>query len=451
MTAPVSGRPAPGPTGAGTAAVAGLAGSAALVAALTLAARLVGFGRVFAFSATVGAGCTGDAYAAANQLPNVLFEVVAGGALAGAVVPAVAAAMARGGAGEAGRVASALLSWSLLVLTPVALLLAAVAGPLTGLFLRDPTCGGFGDVATRMLVVFAPQVPLYGIGIVLGGVLQAHHRFAGPALAPLLSSAVVIAAYLAYAALAGPAHGAVGFVPSRGAELMLAGGTTLGVVALSLPLLVPVRRAGVRLRPTLRFPPGTAAGVRALATAGVAALLAQQAAVVVVLAVTTRIGGVGAINVYQQYGQAVYLLPYAVLAVPVATAAFPRLARQAADGDRAAFAAPAPSPPAGCSSRRCSARGCWWPPRRRPSACSQAWTPSAALRSPRWRTASPRSRWACPAGRWWRSAAARSTRSAGAGPPRRRPRRAGWWSWAPRSSPWPRCAPPARAATARPW
>ena len=58
----------------------------------------------------------------------------------------------------------------------------------------------------------------------------------------------------------------------------------------------------------------------------------------VVLAVTTRIGGVGAINVYQQYGQAVYLLPYAVLAVPVATAAFPRLARQAADGDRAAFA-----------------------------------------------------------------------------------------------------------------
>ena len=69
-----------------------------------------------------------------------------------------------------------------------------------------------------------------------------------------------------------------------------------------------------------------------------AALLAQQAAVVVVLAVTTRIGGVGAINVYQQYGQAVYLLPYAVLAVPVATAAFPRLARQAADGDRAAFA-----------------------------------------------------------------------------------------------------------------
>ncbi len=75
----------------------------------------------------------------------------------------------------------------------------------------------------------------------------------------------------------------------------------------------------------------------ALALAGVAALLAQQAAVVAVLALATRVGGTGALNAYQ-YAQAVYLLPYAVLAVPLATAAFPRLARQAADGDSAGFA-----------------------------------------------------------------------------------------------------------------
>jgi putative peptidoglycan lipid II flippase len=39
-----------------------------------------------------------------------------------------------------------------------------------------------------------------------------------------------------------------------------------------------------------------------------------------------------------QYAQAVYLLPYAVLAVPIATAAFPHLAQAAQDGARAAFA-----------------------------------------------------------------------------------------------------------------
>jgi putative peptidoglycan lipid II flippase len=320
------------------AAAAGIAGSAALVAVLTLAARLVGFGRVFAFSAAVGAGCTGTAYAAANQVPNVLFEVAAGGALAGAVVPAVSAALARGGPRDADRVASALLTWTVLALVPVSLLLAAVAVPLTGLLLRDPDCTGGADLAARLLVVFAPQVLLYGVGIVLAGVLQAHHRFAGPALAPLLSSVVVIAAYAGYAALAGPAHGVTGYLPSSPAELVLGLGTTLGVLALSLPLLVPARRAGVRLRPALRFPPGAARSVRSLAVAGVAALLAQQAAVVVVLALATRVGGTGAINAYQ-YAQAVYLLPYAVLAVPVATAAFPRLSRHAADGDLPAFAA----------------------------------------------------------------------------------------------------------------
>jgi putative peptidoglycan lipid II flippase len=327
----------------------GLAGSAALVAGLTLVARLTGFGRVFAFSASVGAGCTGTAYAAANQLPNVLFEVVAGGALAGAVVPAVAAALARGGVRQADEVSSALLTWAVLVLLPVALLLALLAGPLTALLLGGGTgsatgsgsaagaaCPGGDALAARMLVVFAPQVVLYGVGIVLTGVLQAHHRFAGPALAPLLSSLVVIAAYVAYGTLAGPGHRAATFVPGRAAELVLAGGTTAGVLALSLPLLVPARRAGVRLRPTLRFPPGAAAPVRALAFAGVTTLLAQQAAVVAVLALATRVGGTGALNAYQ-YAQAVYLLPYAVLAVPVATAAFPRLARQAADDDAAGF------------------------------------------------------------------------------------------------------------------
>jgi putative peptidoglycan lipid II flippase len=323
--------------------------SAALVAGLTLAARLAGFGRVFAFSASVGAGCTGTAYAAANQLPNVLFEVVAGGALAGAVVPAVASALARAGAREANEVSSALLTWAVLVLLPVALLLALFAGPIIALLLggatgagggsggSGPVCPGGAALAARMLVVFAPQVVLYGVGIVLAGVLQAHHRFAGPALAPLLSSLVVIAAYLGYAALAGPGHGEVTFVPGPAAELVLAGGTTAGVVALSLPLLGPARRAGVRLRATLRFPAGAAAPVRALALAGITALVAQQAAVVAVLALATRRGGTGALNAYQ-YAQAVYLLPYAVLAVPVATAAFPRLARQAADADTAAFA-----------------------------------------------------------------------------------------------------------------
>jgi putative peptidoglycan lipid II flippase len=335
-----------GARGIGTGAVvAGLAGSAALIAAVTVAARLTGFGRTLVFSAAVGGqGCLGTAYATANRLPNVLFEVAAGGALAGAVVPVLAGRLAAGRRADADQAASALLTWTVLLLTPLALLLAAVSGPVTTALLGGAG-GGSGTACTwtatdaaTMLVLFAPQVVLYGVGIVLVGVLQAHSRFGWPAAAPLLSSVTVIAAYLVFGAIAGGAQDDAAWRPGAGALLVLAGGTTLGVAALSLPLLLPVRRAGIRLRPTLRFPAGAAAQLRVLAFAGLGALLAQQVAVVVTVVLANRVGGTGAYTVVE-FAQTVYLLPYAVLAVPVATAAFPRLSAQAAGGDRAGYAA----------------------------------------------------------------------------------------------------------------
>jgi len=324
------------------AGLAGLAGSAALIAGVTVAARAAGFGRTLAFSGAVGGqGCLGTAYATANRLPNVLFEIAAGGALAGAVVPVLAARLAAGEREDADRAASALLTWTVVLLVPLSLLLAVAAGPLASLLLggdgSGATCSWTATDAARMLLFFAPQVVLYGVGIVLTGVLQAHGRFGWPAAAPLLSSLTVIAAYLAFGALAGWPS-AAGFRPDSAELAVLAGGTTLGVVALSLPLLVPVLRLGTRLRPTLTFPDGASAQVRVLALAGIGALLAQQAAVVVTVLLANRVGGTGAFTVVE-FAQAVYLLPYAVLAVPIATAAFPRLSAQAARGDRDGYAA----------------------------------------------------------------------------------------------------------------
>ena len=316
--------------------VAGLAGAAALIAVLTLASRVVGFGRWFVFSASVGSTCVGTTYSSANLVPNVLFEVVAGGALAATVVPLLAAPLVRGDRAEANRTASALLTWAVLVLVPLAVLLVVLAGPVARLLVPDD-CADQVALATRMLVVFAPQVVLYGVGIVLAGVLQAHRRFVAPALAPLLSSVVVVAAYAAYGRLADGRQG-TGWVPGRGTELVLSLGTTVGVAVLSLPLLLAAHRAGVRLRPTLRLAPSVGVTARRLAFAGLAGLIAQQAVVVVTLLLTKSSGGSGTINVYQ-YVQAVYLLPYAVLAVPLATAVFPRLSERAASGDGPGFAA----------------------------------------------------------------------------------------------------------------
>ena len=309
----------------------GVAGAAVMIAVLTVLARLAGFGRTLVFTNTVGADSTGDIYLAANTVPNIVFEVVAGGALASLVVPMLAGGIATGDREQVRRTASALLGWTLLILTPLAVVIALAAEPIARLLLGG---GSSADVelAARFLVVFAPQVVLYGIGIVLAGVLQAHRRFAGPAVAPLLSSLVVAAAYLVFAAIGGSGDIETLATP---AELVLAVGTTLGVVVLSLSLLVPARRLHLHLRPSLRFPVGAAPRVRRLAVAGVLTLAGQQ----LVAAVAIRLANDGPDGTQVVYfaGLTLFLVPWAALAVPLATSAYPGLAERAEVGDEAGY------------------------------------------------------------------------------------------------------------------
>jgi putative peptidoglycan lipid II flippase len=306
--------------------------AAALITVLTVLARLAGFGRNLVFARTVGFNCLADTYFTVNTVPNILYEIVAGGALASLVIPLLAGAINRGDTEHADRTASALLSWSIAVLTPLAVLVAVFAHPISAALLADKGCTGAVDVGASMLRVFAPQVVLYGIGVVLTGILQAHRRFGGPALAPLLSSLVVILAYVTYGLLA-PRGTDVDSV-TQGQQLVLSVGTTLGVVVLSLSLLAPLSRTGMRLRPTLRFPAGVASAATHLAAAGVATLAAQQISVVVALRLSNQHGVPdGAAAAFFQ-AQTIYLLPWAVLAVPVATSAFPRLSARWDAGDR---------------------------------------------------------------------------------------------------------------------
>lgn len=309
--------------------------AAALITVLTVLARLAGFGRNLVFARTVGFNCLADTYFTVNTVPNILYEIVAGGALASLVVPLLAGAINRGDTEHADRTASALLSWSIAVLAPLAVLVAVFAHPISAALLADKGCTGAVDVGASMLRVFAPQVVLYGIGVVLTGILQAHRRFGGPALAPLLSSLVVIFAYVTYGVLA-PRGTDVDSV-TQGQQLVLSVGTTLGVVVLSLSLLAPLSRTGMRLRPTLRFPAGVAVQATHLAAAGVAILAAQQISVVVALRLSNQHGVPdGAAAAFFQ-AQTIYLLPWAVLAVPVATSAFPRLSARWDAGDRDAY------------------------------------------------------------------------------------------------------------------
>jgi len=302
---------------------------------LTVASRIAGFGRTVVFVWGVGATDLGDIYQAANTIPNIIFEIVAGGALASLVVPLLAGAVAAGDRARVEATASALLTWTLTLLVPLAVVVALAARPIIGALAPPEASPEQLAAGTRMLRVFAPQLPLYGIGIVLTGVLQAHHRFAWPVIAPLLSSITVIGTYLAFAGTQG--RGADLPEVGVGGQLLLSAGTTLGVAVLSLCLLIPLRRLKLRLRPGYRLPEQARRAIGGLAAAGAVTVAAQQLALLVVLKLALA-GPPGAVVLFT-YAQAVYLLPWAVLAVPVATAAYPTLSAAWSTGDRERYRA----------------------------------------------------------------------------------------------------------------
>src|SRR5271170_8344194 len=113
----------------------GIARGAAVVAGLTILSRVLGLVRTLVFSQTVGASCLGTTYVTANQVPNLLYELILGGALTSAMVPVLARSAERADADPAekarvGEITSALLTWSVVIVVPLMLIIVAVAGPI---------------------------------------------------------------------------------------------------------------------------------------------------------------------------------------------------------------------------------------------------------------------------------------------------------------------------------
>src|SRR5271166_581643 len=281
---------------------AGIARGAGVIAGLTILARILGLARTLVFSQTVGATCLGTAYATANQVPNLVYELVLGGAMASVMVPVLARSAERSAAdpaakAEVSRIASALLTWTLIILVPLSLIVLVGAGPIAALLNpANPNahCVHAEVVATTatMLRVFAPQAVLYGLSVVLFGLLQAYRRFAGYALAPLVSSLVLITSFVVFAPMGKGLP--LGRLPVP-AQLVLSVGATLGVAALVVVALVPTWRLGLRIRPTLHFPAGIARRASGLAMVGLAEMAVQEISTVAVIALANGRGVTGAL------------------------------------------------------------------------------------------------------------------------------------------------------------
>jgi putative peptidoglycan lipid II flippase len=332
---------APADPGPGQRLGEGIARGAAVVAGLTILSRVLGLVRTLVFSQTVGATCLGTTYVTANQVPNLLYELILGGALTSAMVPVLARSAERAARDPAekarvGDITSALLTWTVIIVVPLVLVIVAAAGPIASVLNpSNPNAhcvrADMITVTGDMLRVFAPQALLYGLSVVLFGLLQSYRRFAAPSIGPGISSLVLIACYLVFVPL--DKGRSLAHVPLS-AELVLSVGTTLGIAVLVVVAIPPTRRLHLRFRPVLRFPPGVGRRAGGLALVGVIELIAIDVANVVAIRLANGHGKTGAIVLFS-YGSQVFSSISAILALSIVVSAFPVLsAREGPDFDR---------------------------------------------------------------------------------------------------------------------
>lgn len=300
----------------------------------TAVSRGFGFVRVLVVAAVLGTTYLGNAYQSTNSVSNVLFELIAAGALSAVLVPAFVDLLDRGEGARAEHLAGRLLGIALLVLGAVSVAGIVVAPQIADLLTRgvaEPAkAQQQRELSTLLLRWFIPQVMLYAVGAVSVAVLYARRQLTVTAVAPIGYTVVTVATMIVFRLVAGR-DPTVDL--STGEALILAVGGTLGVAAFVGIPTVAVWRSGFRLRP--RFGRVDADVRRVLGLSGWAVF--QHSMVGLLLAFAIVVGNsVKGGTVAYQVAFVFFLAPYAILAQPVHTAILSDLAREA--GEPPAFA-----------------------------------------------------------------------------------------------------------------
>ncbi|MFO7590204.1 MAG: lipid II flippase MurJ [Acidimicrobiia bacterium] len=310
---------------------ASVARAAAGMGVATAVSRGIGFVRILVIAAVLGTTFLGNTYQSSNAVGNILFELLAAGALSAVLVPTFVEHLDRGDVAGAERLAGRILGVALIALGAVALIgiLAApwIAKLLTAGVTDPAVAEAQQSLSTFLLRFVVPQVLLYAVGAVSVAVLYAKRRLAVTAMAPIGLTVVVVTAMGVFRAVAGPDPG---LDLALGEKLILALGATLGVAAFVGIPTIALRRSGFRLVPRL--------GVRDPAIGRVLRLSAwavfQHSMIGLLLLGAIVVGNTveGGTLAYQ-VAWVFFLAPYAVLAQPIHTAILPDLARQATDPD----------------------------------------------------------------------------------------------------------------------
>ncbi len=291
-----------------------IARAAGIVIVAFALSRVLGLAREMIIGRQFGTSGELDAYLAAFRLPDILFQLVAGGALGSAFIPTFSGYLARGDEQGAWRLASAVINLVLLLLSALALL-AAVFAPL---LVAEVVAPGF-DPAKRALTVQLMRPMLlspiiFGVSGIVMGILNSYQHFLLPASAPIVYNLSIIGAALALSPSLGIRSLAVGVVVG-----------SLLHLAVQVPGLV---KKGSHYFPILGLrEPGVREVGRLMAPRVLGLAVVQLNFLVnTILASGLADGSLAALN----FAWLLMLLPQGIFAQALATAAFPTFSELAA-------------------------------------------------------------------------------------------------------------------------
>ena len=309
----------------------------------TAASRLTGQIRTILLAAAVGTtGMAANAYQAGSMIPQVIFTLISGGIFNAVLVPQIVRTLKEDDAEDR---LNKLITFAIALLAGITIammLLTATTPAFTHLYAN----GGKDMLAlTNAFALWCmPQIFFYGLYTVLGQILAAKNHFGMYAWSSVAANIVSCAGFTLFIVMFGKADKQPLSFWTTDKIMLTAGTWTLGVAVQALVLFLPLFKLGLRYH--WRW------GIHGIGLRSMGSVAAWSLGIVgidqLLTIVSTRITTNAPLRAHQLFGIdetlvagnatyqnafTIYILPYSLIAVSVATAVFPRVSRAVADND----------------------------------------------------------------------------------------------------------------------
>ena len=310
--------------------------SSANMAVGTLVSRILGLIKGIILSIAVAGTVIGDIFEGANYLPNLIFLMLAGGVFNAVLIPQIAKASKHPDGGR--EFISRLLTLGLLGLLTLTAVVMLLVVPIMSL--STSFTGKQLELAITFGLFLLPQIFFYGLFSLLGQVLNAHNSFKAYAWAPVVNNVVAITGLLVFIFVAGSSATNPHTVGNwtTGQSWILAGTATLGIIAQSVVLLIPVHRLGLNLRPKFSLKGAGLGATAKIATWTMGTMIIGNLSFILILRIATIPSGADSNAGGSVYPGALvlsratemYIMPHSTIALSIATVMFTAMAHAAA-------------------------------------------------------------------------------------------------------------------------